>query len=77
LAHHVYEDDAGSFDPGRVEPGDIVFVTTRLARGSSARFHCRIELGQGPWQIVYAPRRYYRNHDRATPDLYPAAWRLP
>jgi hypothetical protein len=33
-------------------------------------------LGQGPGQIVYAPRRYYRNHDRATPDLYPAAWRL-
>jgi hypothetical protein len=33
-------------------------------------------LGQDPRQIVYAPRRYYRNHDRATPDLYPAAWRL-
>ena len=121
LAHHVYADDAGSFDPGRVEPGDVVFVATRLARGFFAQFHRRIErpyvlithncdenvtpelaalhderilacrhhvianssfswwgawLGQHPGQIVYTPRRYYRNHDRATPDLYPAAWRL-
>jgi hypothetical protein len=33
-------------------------------------------LGRTSRQIVYAPRRYYQNHDRATPDLYPAGWRL-
>lgn len=27
-------------------------------------------------QVVYAPRRYWQNVDRANPDLYPAGWRL-
>ncbi len=33
-------------------------------------------LGRKPGQIVYAPRRYYQNVDRANPDLYPPDWRL-
>jgi hypothetical protein len=33
-------------------------------------------LGKNAAQIVYAPRRYWQNIDRANPDLYPERWRL-
>lgn len=33
-------------------------------------------LGRKADQIVFAPKRYYQNIDKANPDLYPADWRL-
>jgi hypothetical protein len=61
LAHHVYEDDAESFDPGRVEHGDVVFVATRLARGFFSRCHHRIER---PYVLIT-----HNCDENVTPDL--------